>query len=421
MVSITRASVDAVRRVPLYAAVTAALLIGIGCGIPLVAPSGTAITLLSSKNVVPLAGSADITAVLIEGGQPPDDTGGVSAGVGTPVHNGTVVTFTTTLGRIEPAEAKTTNGRATTRFIADPDQSGVATITAFSGGASQTLDLNVGAAAGARIILTASPNTLPSGGGSAAIEARVEDQQGNSLSGVPVTFDATAGTLTRNTDTTDSRGIASTSLQTLSSSTVTATAGGAEGTLSDTTDITIAPRTTISITTPASISVSTPAAFGVSVQSSGSDTVALTGATLSFGDGDAVSLGTLVSGADAVSAIHLYGAPGIETVTVSGRDDQGNIVSRSTQVAVGQLATSGECSPAVTSFGATVVCAVTVLPATAAIDHYEWDFGDGFAPSTSSSKMSHVFGSTGAKLVTIKVVPARGAALTVFIQVQINP
>src|SRR5260221_4426796 len=70
--------------------------------VPLTAPSGTVITLISSTNVLPVNGSTDITAVLIESGSTTTSTATTGvAGAGTPVHNGTLVTFTTSLGKIE--------------------------------------------------------------------------------------------------------------------------------------------------------------------------------------------------------------------------------------------------------------------------------------------------------------------------------
>src|ERR1051326_4626781 len=106
----------------------ASLLVPAACTkMPLVAPSGTVITLISTTNSLPVNGSADIIAVLIENGStstttttPPTTPGGTTTstptgttGAGNPVHNGTVVSFTTTLGRVEPAEAKTTAGQVT--------------------------------------------------------------------------------------------------------------------------------------------------------------------------------------------------------------------------------------------------------------------------------------------------------------------
>src|SRR5207253_10219155 len=84
-------------------------------------------------------------------------TSTTNAGAGTPVQNGTLVSFTTTIGRIEPSEARTSNGQVHVRFIAGT-QSGTATITAFSGGASGRIEnLLVGTPAAERVSLTATP------------------------------------------------------------------------------------------------------------------------------------------------------------------------------------------------------------------------------------------------------------------------
>jgi hypothetical protein len=124
----------------------AGLVIGAGCeSVPLTAPAGTGITLLASPASLSVNGAATITAVLNEGAFLPDPDGGGTTidGVGTPVHNGTVVTFVTSLGRMQPAEARTVGGRAQATLIAD-GRSGVAVITAFSGGASQMLEVPIG-------------------------------------------------------------------------------------------------------------------------------------------------------------------------------------------------------------------------------------------------------------------------------------
>ena len=110
------------------------------------------------------------------------------AGAGTPVQNGTLVSFTTTIGRIEPSEARTSNGQVRVKFISG-GQSGTATITAFSGGASGKLEnLKVGSAGVERVLVSASPQTLGPGGGTSTITARVEDVSGTGLPGIPVTF-----------------------------------------------------------------------------------------------------------------------------------------------------------------------------------------------------------------------------------------
>ena len=80
---------------------------------------------------------------------------------GTPVQNGTTVTFTTNLGTLSPVEARTLNGVATVQFLGN-GQSGKATIKALSGGAaSEALELSVGAGAAGRVSVTANPASVP--------------------------------------------------------------------------------------------------------------------------------------------------------------------------------------------------------------------------------------------------------------------
>ena len=103
--------------------------------VPLLAPTESTITLTSSTTVVPVNGSAEITASVTES-------------AGTPVQNGTVVTFTSSFGNIEPNEARTQGGKATVRFVAS-SQSGTAKVGAFSGAARATeVELLVGGEAG---------------------------------------------------------------------------------------------------------------------------------------------------------------------------------------------------------------------------------------------------------------------------------
>ena len=51
-----------------------------------------------------------------------------------------------------------------------------------------------GAAAAARLVLTANPQSLPATGGTSTIAAGVQDASGLGLAGVSVSFSTTAGT-----------------------------------------------------------------------------------------------------------------------------------------------------------------------------------------------------------------------------------
>src|SRR5262245_34827119 len=198
--------------------------------VPLLAPTGTVISLFPVTTTVSLNSEVDIIATVIENGTTAATGGGSTAtptsraGAGTPVQNGTVITFTTTLGRIEPSEARTHNGQVTVKLISG-GSSGTANITAFSGGASASVPLKVGTAGVGRITVTTNPQTLGSSGGTATVFANVTDADGGAVGGVPVTFSTDKGSVTPATANTDATGVATATLTTNGTAKVTATAG----------------------------------------------------------------------------------------------------------------------------------------------------------------------------------------------------
>ena len=389
--------------------------------VPLVAPSGSSLTLLATTNVLAVNGSTDIIAVIIEGGLAAGTAttaGSVVAGVGTPVHDGTLVTFTTTLGHLEPGESTTRNGRAAVRLVGD-GRSGTATITAFSGGATNTLDVDIGAAAATRVAVTANPQSLPSTGGSTTISARVEDQQGNGLAGVPVSFSTTKGSLSSTTVVTSDQGIALTTLSTTAEATVTASTGGSAAALTGTVLVTLKPATTVSLTPPTSAQLGVPATLTVTP---GTNTV-IADVFLDFGDGTSFSLGQITS---ATQVSHIFRQKGEVTVTARAVDSTGAITTVSTRVAVSPLAVTGSASPTATTttpkVGDPVTFTVTPTNASASIERTVWDFGDGTTQSSQSTQITHAYGSTGAKVVSVAVYPfGSDDATSVIIVVDIKP
>jgi len=397
--------------------IVAAGLAGSCDKMPLLAPSGSAITLVSNSNILAVNGQADIIATVLEGGvstpTAPNGNPSVTAGTGTPVHNGTQVYFSTSLGRIEPAQASTDDGRVTVKLIGD-GRSGTATITATSGAAKATLDVKVGAAGAARIAVTASPQALPFTGGTTIITARVEDQQGNGLDGVPVSFSTTAGSLAGTLIISGNGGLAATNLTTSAAATVTASAGGATASLTGTVAITLKPRTTVTLTVPGTGAVSVPTSITVGV---GANTI-VKDVLLEFGDGEKVPLGEITAN---TNVVHLYGSEGTFTVKATATDTDGNTPSVSSQIAILPLTATGTASPATAPVGTPVVLSVTVTPAGAAISGYDWDFGDGTrADGTSSPTISHNFTSRGNKTITVRIRPTKGAPIFVLIQVDVS-
>jgi PKD repeat protein len=370
---------------------------------PLTAPTQSTIALFAAGNAVPLNGSLDLVATVTEP-------------AGTPVHNGTLVTFTTTLGRVEPAEARTTNGRVTVRLVAD-GRSGTARVIAFSGPAvSDPLELPVGAAAAESIVLRADPGTLGSAGGTVQLVAVVRDASGNPVPGVPVTFSANAGQLGESTVLSNSAGEARTTLTTNRQTLVTASAGAqrAEATI----EIAAAPTVTVEVT-PATPVAGLPAVFTITVQpAAGGNPVQ--SVTIDYGDGQQQALGT-----GSTSASHVYRQPGTYTVTVRVRDVAGQ---ETTQVlvivvqAAPPIPTTLTFSPPSPIVGQTVTFTANATPpAGNPVQRYEWDFGPGTQPLTTTGNIAtFAFATAGQRTVTVTVVGTEGGRGTAQASVTVN-
>jgi hypothetical protein len=383
--------------------------------VPLLAPTGSVISLFATANTVPLNSEIEIVANVIENGVTQSGsgttgtpgtttTGTTTPGAGTPVQNGTLVSFTTTIGRIEPSEARTNNGQVRVKFISG-GQSGTATITAFSGGASGKLEnLKVGSAGVERVLISASPQTLSPGGGTSTITARVEDISGTGLAGIPVTFTTDAGALSSTSVTTDSNGSAQTTLNTSRQAKVTANVIG------KTADVTVSlnPRTGITLAGPTTpVSAGVPATFTVGVGA----TANIRDVTIDFGDGERRSLGA-ISGSTTIQ--HTYIEAGTFNVSATANEASGFSETVSTDVTIlpGQppavIITASNTNPSV---GETVIFTATVSGATSTVLRYEWNFGNGAVPATAETTGNRATASylnTGTKIITVRVVQATG-------------
>ena len=141
--------------------------------------------------------TAPIGATLVVNINPPfiaahGDTAVVSVLVlepaGTPVPDNTVVQFFTTLGIIDE-QGKTNDGVARVNLRSDA-RSGTARVSAFSGPATATSEVIIGATRPSRILYGAidSRIELKTGRNTAAFKVTVLDGSGNSVVGVPVRF-----------------------------------------------------------------------------------------------------------------------------------------------------------------------------------------------------------------------------------------
>ncbi|MEK6629536.1 MAG: PKD domain-containing protein [Acidobacteriota bacterium] len=384
---------------------------GLACDkMPLVAPTGTTITLYASSTGVGLNGSVDLTATVIES-------------AGTAVQNGTVVTFTTTLGSVDPAEARTQNGKVTVKLLSGT-RSGVAEVRALSGGAStkDALKINVGAAAAAKVDLIATPSALSSAGGTVQLTATVSDANGNRLEGVPVSFTTDAGIMSQSSVPSDANGEARASLVTASEAKVTATVVGGTGSTSTlTATLTVPVRATpnVTLTPPFNAVEGTPVTFVVSITAVTGTSVRT--AVIDFGDGGTQNVST--SGTS--SASHVYDRSGTFVVKVSATDAAGESATATTSIVVQEVSvvvglTASPVSPVV---GATVTfipsAVISPTGTSLVIVRYEWTFGDGTTGVTSTAAAFHSYATRGVKTITVRAVASNGRAGTAAITIEV--
>lgn len=366
---------------------------------PLAAPTDSTITLFANSTTVGLNGSVDITATIVESG-------------GTPVQNGTVVTFTTTLGTIEPNEARTNSGRATVKLLAGT-RSGTAEVRAFSGGTStaDALKVTVGAAAAAKVELLANPSALSAAGGVVQLTAIVNDASGNRLSGIPVSFTTDAGMLSTSSVASDGNGEARTSLSTTGKARVTASVvGGSSASLTATLEIPVRVGPTVTISAPiANLVPGVPASFSVSVSAGGA---AVKTAMIDFGDGATQAVST--SGLS--TATHAYAKSGVYVLTATATDTAGESGTAMSSVSVQEVVVSVSITVASSTLTTTAPvefsAAATITPTGSTIERYEWDFGDGTTRTTSGNTTSHLYaiGKGARYAVSVRAVTTSGAS-----------
>jgi len=352
--------------------------------LPLLAPQSSTIKLSSTSTVVQTNGTTEIRATVLEPS-------------GTPVQNGTTVTFTTNLGTLSPVDARTMNGVATVQFLGN-GQSGKASIKAISGGAaSDALELSVGAAAAGRIVVTANPNQV-SPGTPSIITATVTDANSNPLSGVLVSFSTDNGSLSSAISSTSSNGQAQAVLVTSRDATVTASAGSATGT-TGTVKVTVASLPEITITTSTSTPTEgQPVTFTIGVTGTAT-TDTFQSLVVDFGDG--TSSGALSGGSQSVS--HVYGQSGTYLVEVIGTSSSGSSKRATTTIAVAER---GLVNVTI-SKSAETAARNTPIAFTAAVTggtprSYSWNFGDG-QTFNGGTQVSHAYSTTGTKTVTVTV------------------
>ncbi|HET6960720.1 MAG TPA: PKD domain-containing protein [Vicinamibacterales bacterium] len=398
--------------------------------VPLLAPSGSTITLTALATALPTNGSTDLIAQVIESG-------------GTPPHSGTLVTFTTSIGTVQPSSAETdVSGRVQVKFLAGTG-SGTATITAISGGVSASgtnaIKILVGAAAVGRVIVSANPTLVPALGGTTAITAVVLDINGNPLSSVPVSFSTTAGSLANSVVNADQNGQAQTTLTTAQTATVTAsvgatapattppatgggtttpTTGTTAGQASGTVTVGVVAAPTLVITPPTtSPSAGLPATFSFVVTAGTTNGSAVRDLSVNWGDGSGVQDLGAVTGTAAVT--HVFRNAGTYVVTGTVLDASGNKSTVSTTVTVIPVPRPTIIitpSPVPGHAGAQTTLQIQVTLANGiSVQDLRIDFGDGQSADlggASSASVPHVYTAAGTYTVTVTVLDTTGQVTT---------
>jgi Bacterial Ig-like domain (group 1)/PKD domain len=414
-----------------YAVGLALAAICISCDhVPLTAPNNSTITVSSLERVLPIGGSTQVEATVIES-------------AGTPVHDGTSVRFSTTLGRVDPVEAQTRNGVASTTFLAG-DASGIAEVRATSGGAgagtsttpstptspttppvtttatsNNVVLITIGSAAVDTVTVRANPSTVSQNGGTVQVTATVVGANGRALANIPVSFSATRGTLSNISGPTDANGEARATLTTNADTDITATAGTKTSTAAH---VTAQPGPSVTLTCAvgsvnncASVAVGDIVTF---TSGRAANSSAIASSTLDYGDGQSESLGTLSS---PISTSHRYNTAGTYTARLTATDINGESTATSSVITVTDLVAT--ISLNVTNTVTRTVQATATLNAPAAtIARYEWSFLPDANPATlttTTNSATSSFAAAGTKTVSVRVVLTDGRSASASAQINV--
>ena len=390
--------------------------------LPLTAPTSSTISVSIDQTTLPLNGRATVRAILIES-------------AGTPVHNGTQVVFSTTLGTFTPAEVETLNGVATTIFLAG-SISGTTRINAYSGGTSTGsgnnsgggVEVKIGAAAAGSLAVVSTPPSVSQSGGTVTISALVLDASNNPLPGVSVLFTATNGVLSATTAMSDSSGLARTTLTTSTTSTVRATASS---TANGEVIVTVSSAPAIAITAPDTGTVGVPVAISVSITAGGtggnSSPRQVESLTIDYGDGS-VETRTNVTGQ--VGLTHTYQQARGFTITATARDVTGNtgIASKAIVINHAPLPTVGVTAspnPVLAASKGQTTISVTASPSgpTVPIRSVRATLADGTViySGTGPGSVPHKFGGGGSYVVNATATDANGETATTSTVVVVEP
>jgi hypothetical protein len=391
----------------------------------LLGPINSTIQLTASTRVVPLGGSSELTATLLENS-------------GSPVPNGTTVRFTTSLGRMEPAESQTRSGVATARFVAGTE-SGTAQIRAISGLASggttttpgtgngtgtgttttaNVVEITVGAAAANRVTLSASPSTVRPSGSSVEIRALVNDTNGNPLPSVPVSFSTTSGSVNPTVANTDANGVAISTLTANEAATITARVGSGADNRTATLEVRAATVASFTLAVdPSSPAAGQPVSLTITPAANTAPRV-----TVNWGDGTNPQDIGVVSAARSVT--HTFTLPGFYTIEATGTSPEGDPFTNAIPVTVAQQPPV-ELSVTPSSGSVGTVFTFTITPTTGAlISNVTINYGDGtsddFGALSTQRTVTHFYATAGARTVTVTQTETNGRVTNASVTVSVT-
>ena len=376
--------------------------------VPLTAPTDSKITLSVSQTTVPINGTIDVIAAVIELG-------------GTAVHDGTTVTFTGGLGTFTPLEAQTIGGLARTVFRGTT--SGTVKIGAFSGGAKveTEIEIKVGAAAAGSVSLQVVPASVGQNGGSVSVTALVLDSNGNALPGVPVVFSTDVGTLSNANVISDTNGYATTNLITTRQATVTARAGTITSAVFT---VIVSSAPTVTITPGASpYTVGVPVTFTVALPPTTANPSPVQSVIVDFGDGQTQTFGAITG---SIGLTHIYNTPGGYTISARATDINGGVGVSSTSIVVvrQQLPTvTLTASPTTTVAIPISITFSATAPGTAQIVSARVTLQDGTViySGTNANTFNYKFGGAGTYTLTGVVTDSNGNSATASTTVFVTP
>ena len=327
--------------------------------------------------MVPTNATVQITAVVIES-------------AGTPVQNGTVVTFTSSLGSIEPRNAATDNGQVTVASTRAASRGRRRSAPSRAAPRPRTLEILVGAAAAGAVSIRANPAIVPSTGGTTEIVATVVDTGGNPLRGAPVTFSTTFGTAVAGHRHLRPQRRGPHPAHHQHQAEVTARVGG--GTSAPTAKVTVQARSVPAVTITAGTNntgeVGIPMVFTLEPPAAATSN-AIREAIVNFGDGTVRNIGSLLA---RTTIAYTYTRAGVYTVTVTATDVMNFTATSTVAVTINEAATVPITILATPATGGIVNFSASVtgtIGGGARSGPTSGDFGDGGGATTTGPSTSH--------------------------------